>query len=153
VLDLNDIYVVTRWDGKEEVKVPSEFSYSRTPNLKKQYGYDIDDKSDVLARTKLELEDHDDRLKELRTFADTLHGLTSLSLNDATAITHQIPKHLSKNSEDIIENYLYKVAEVVYADMVSTLGRHVPEQIPIDLIITHPAVSLATNPNESATTG
>ena len=143
-LDLENIYVVTTWDGEEQDKVPSQFSYSETPNFKKQYGYDIDDGSDVLARTKLEFEDGDDRLRELKAFTDTLYGLSKIELTDEAAISSEIPEHLSKNAEDIVEDYLREVAEVVRVHITTTFGKRVPDQIPIDMIITHPAVSAGT---------
>ena len=139
-LDLDDIYVVAQWEHVEADKVPSEFSYSKTKNHKKQYGYDIDDKSDVLARTKLGLEENNNRLRELKAFSDTLYGLSCIELNDYTAINHQIPEHLSKNAEDVVEDYLKKVADVTHRDIAIRLGSAVLENITVDLIITHPAV-------------
>lgn len=138
-IDLNDIHVVQNWPGASEVKVPSQISYSNSKNRLLQYGYSIDDDSEVLSKTKLELQDSRDRGRELTTFTQTLHGLASLRLNDANAIAGRIPRHLAKTAEDIVQDYLERIADVTYDDMINTLGRAVPEQIPIDLVITHPA--------------
>ena len=138
-IDLDDIHVVQNWPGASEVKVPSLISYSNSKMRLAQYGYSIDDDSEVLSKTKLELEENTDRGAELTTFTQTLHGLASLRLNDANAIAGLIPRHLAMNSEDIVQDYLERIADVTYDDMVNTLGRAVPEQIPIDMVITHPA--------------
>ncbi|ERS97679.1 hypothetical protein HMPREF1624_05850 [Sporothrix schenckii ATCC 58251] len=138
-IDLNDIHVVQNWPGASEVKVPSQISYSNSKNRLLQYGYSIDDDSEVLSKTKLELQESRDRGRELTTFTQTLHGLASLRLNDANAIAGRIPRHLAKTAEDIVQDYLERIADVTYDDMINTLGRAVPEQIPIDLVITHPA--------------
>ena len=112
--------------------------------FKKQYGYDIDDGSDVLCKTRLELEDPNDRLRELRTFSDTLYGISNVRLQDTTAIDNEIPEHLSKNAEDIIEDYLTKIAEVVHHHIQSHLGKHILDQgVPIDMVVTHPGVSMS----------
>ncbi|CAK7244917.1 MAG: hypothetical protein STHCBS139747_006480, partial [Sporothrix thermara] len=138
-VDLHDIHVVQNWHGGSEVKVPSQISYSNSKQRLKQYGYSIDFDSDVLSKTKLELQDSNDRGRELTTFTQTLHGLASLRLNDANSIAGRIPRHLAKTAEDIVQDYLERIADVTYDDMINTLGRAVPEQIPIDVIITHPA--------------
>ncbi|CAK7208180.1 hypothetical protein SEUCBS140593_000086 [Sporothrix eucalyptigena] len=138
-IDLNDIHVVQNWPGASEVKVPSQISYSNSKQRLLQYGYSIDEDSEVLSKTKLELQDGNDRGRELTTFTQTLHGLASLRLNDANAIAGRIPRHLAKTAEDIVQDYLERIADVTYDDMINTLGRAVPEQIPIDMVITHPA--------------
>ncbi len=137
-IDLEDIHVVQHWPGASEVKVPSQISYSNSKNRLKQYGYSIDSESDILSNTKLELPDSRDRGRELTTFTQTLHGLVSHQLNDANAVAGRIPRHLAKTAEDIVQDYLERIADVTYDDMINTLGRAVPEQIPIDMIITHP---------------
>ncbi|CAK7228219.1 hypothetical protein SCUCBS95973_006807 [Sporothrix curviconia] len=139
VIDLNDIHVVQNWPGASEVKVPSQISYSDSKQRLMQYGYNIDEDSEVLSKTKLELQDTNDRGRELTTFTQTLHGLASLRLNDANSIAGRIPRHLAKTAEDIVQDYLEHISEVTYDDMINTLGRAVPEQIPIDIVITHPA--------------
>jgi len=142
---VDDIFVVSPWPpGAGELKVPSQLSYSKTPKRLRQFGYDIDAESLILSETKLELEeDAEDRtrIRELKSFADTLYAFTRSRLDDAAAELGGIPKHLSKSAEDIVEDYLKKVAEVVRKDIAERWPNAL-DQIPIEVVITHPAVSL-----------
>ncbi|KAK3315478.1 hypothetical protein B0H66DRAFT_577277 [Apodospora peruviana] len=135
----DDIRVLQAWPTHESQKVPSEISYSPSPKGCRQWGYDIDDNSRVLKWTKLELEETRDRSAELRTLAETLYGLRLMDLSETEIIKNNIPRHLAKEPEDIVKDYLDFVSEQTLDEIVNNVGRHVPENIPIDMIVTHPA--------------
>ncbi|KAM7212824.1 hypothetical protein V8F06_011812 [Rhypophila decipiens] len=134
-----DIRVLQGWPTHESEKVPSEISYSPSPKGCRQWGYDIDDHSRVLKWTKLELEETRDRSAELRTLAETLYGLRLMDLSESKVIENDIPRHLAKEPEDIVKDYLDLIADQTLDEILNNVGRHVPENIPIDMIITHPA--------------
>lgn len=134
-----DIRIITSWKKTSSEKVPSDFSYSPAENGAQQWGYDIDDRSHVLQWTKLALEDTANRRRELEGLAKLLWEMRLLNLSDEEAITSGVPEHLVKEPEDIVTDYLGKVAEKTWDEITSVVGRHVPEQIPIDLVVTHPA--------------
>ncbi|KAK3939278.1 hypothetical protein QBC46DRAFT_388319 [Diplogelasinospora grovesii] len=134
-----DTRVLQAWPTHESEKVPSEYSYSPSPKGCRQWGYDIDDNSRVLKWTKLELEETKNRTTELRTLAETLYGLRLLDLTPEAIIRNDIPRHLAKEPEDIVKEYLDQIAEQTFTDITTTLGRHVPERLPIDMVVTHPA--------------
>jgi len=83
-----------------------------------------------------------DRSAELRTLAETLYGLRLMDLSESKVIDNDIPRHLAKEPEDIIKDYLDNIADQTLDEIINHVGRHVPENIPIDMIVTHPAVSL-----------
>ncbi|KAK3386605.1 hypothetical protein B0H63DRAFT_520692 [Podospora didyma] len=136
----NDIRVIQSFKKHESQKVPSEISYSPSPKGCEQWGYDIDDNSRVLKWTKLELEETKNRTTELRTLAETLYGLRTLNLSESEVIKNNIPRHLAKEPEDIVKDYLDQIAEKALEEISTVIGRHVPERIPIDMIVTHPAL-------------
>ena len=137
----DDIRVLQGWPTHESEKVPSEISYSPSPKGCKQWGYDIDDNSRVLKWTKLELQETTNRFAELRTLAETLLGLQLLDLSEEAVIRNDIPRHLAKEPEDIVRDYLSEIAEQTLEEICTQVGRRVADNIPIDMVITHPAVS------------
>ncbi|KAK3683332.1 hypothetical protein B0T22DRAFT_245329 [Podospora appendiculata] len=140
---VDDIRVLSRWPTSdsttESPKVPSEISYSPSPKGCLQWGHDIDDGSRVLKWTKLELEENRDRGAELKTLAETLYGLRLLDLSESAVIDNNIPRHLAKEPEDIVRDYLEFIAEQTLEEIHDEVGKKVPENIPIDMIVTHPA--------------
>ncbi len=140
---VDGIRVITSWKKNISDKVPSDFSYSPTENGTEQWGYDIDDESHVLKWTKLSLEDTGNRGQELESLAKLLWEMRTLDLSDEEAIKNNIPEHLVKEPEDIVRDYLHQVAEKTWDEITSVVGRHVPDKIPIDLVVTHPAVRTA----------
>ncbi|KAH7625276.1 hypothetical protein B0T09DRAFT_352661 [Sordaria sp. MPI-SDFR-AT-0083] len=135
----DDIRVLQGWPTHESEKVPSEISYSPSPKGCRQWGYDIDDNSRVLKWTKLELEDTRNRSAELKTLAETLLGLQLLDLSEDAVIKNDIPRHLAKEPEDIVKDYLDEIAEQTLEEIQTQVGRRVADNIPIDMVITHPA--------------
>ncbi|KAK0634343.1 hypothetical protein B0T17DRAFT_611370 [Bombardia bombarda] len=134
-----DIRVLQGWPTHESQKAPSEISYSPSPKGCRQWGYDIDDNSRVLKWTKLELEETRNRSWELRTLAETLYGLRMVDLSESEIIKNNIPRHLAKEPEDIVKDYLDYIAEQTLEEIVDKVGRHVPDNIHIDMVVTHPA--------------
>jgi len=136
-----DITVITQWEKNSSEKVPSDYSYS--PSLVKncqQWGYDIDDHSRVIKWTKLALEETGGRHKELQELAKLLWEMRILHLTDELVITNNLPRHLAKEPEDVATDYLERVAEKTLRE-IEVIGKHIPEKIPLDMVITHPAVS------------
>lgn len=125
-------------------KVPSVYSYSKAsgPGEYKQWGYSISDNTSVVQWTKLELEPRT-TLRELEVLRDLVKGLDllkELRANKDAARMNDVPRYLPKDSGDVVRDYLGKVAREWYLYMRAQ--RHVTETIPIDIVLTHPAVNL-----------
>ncbi|KAK5661328.1 hypothetical protein OQA88_11223 [Cercophora sp. LCS_1] len=135
-----EIRVIQQWPRNTTAnKVPSDISYS--PSLVRgcqQWGYDIDDHSRVIKWTKLALEETQDRTTELKKLASLLWEMRHVELTEEMYINNNMPRHLSKTPEDIVTDYLDKIAEKAY-DEICTIGRNIPQRIPIDMVVTHPA--------------
>ncbi|KAB5585602.1 hypothetical protein GE09DRAFT_1166380 [Coniochaeta sp. 2T2.1] len=138
-LDLDNVRVVTRWAKEETLKVPSRYSYSPSPKGCTQWGHDIDDNSRIMAWTKLELEQTKTRTQELGILCELFYGVALMDFSEEAIINNDIPRHLAKEAEDIVRDYLDEIAETTSEDIISSLGHHVPDRIPVDLIVTHPA--------------
>jgi hypothetical protein len=142
---LSQVKVFKTWPSKNDPKVRSEISYSLATTDAddvnyRQWGYSIDDKSKVLRWTKLEL--FDDRLpiEGLQNLSELLRALPEIkALHGGKAKTDDLPRHLSKSTEDIIETFLGYIARE-WKSSITTEMRHVLERAPIDLVVTHPAV-------------
>ncbi|KAK1834505.1 hypothetical protein QBC39DRAFT_397070 [Podospora conica] len=135
----NDIRVIQSWKKHSTEKVPSDYSYS--PSLThscEQWGYDIDDNSRVLRWTKLSLEPSNDRTLELKNLAKLLYEMRQMSLSRDQIINNDIPRHLGKEPEDIVTDYLENIAEKILDEITSQVGSHVPGKVPIDIVVTHP---------------
>lgn len=137
----HDISVIQAWKKHSTEKVPSDFSYS--PSLIhscEQWGYDIDDNSRVLRWTKLSLEPSNDRILELQSLRNLLYEMRHVDLSPDKIINNDIPRHLGKEPEDIVTDYLEHVAEKTLDEITIQVGSHVPKNVPIDIVVTHPAV-------------
>lgn len=91
--------------------------------------------------TKLELEPRT-TVRELEVLRELVKGLdlvNELRANENAAYTNDIPRHISKSSEDVVRDYLCKVSREWY-QFISTQGRHTLGNVPLDIVITHPAV-------------
>ena len=122
-------------------RVPSQFSYSNTKNGCQQWGWSIDDDSNVLRWTKLDLEPRSP-VGELEVLSHLMKGLDlvrELRANKNAAITNDIPRHIARSSEDVVQDYLGRVAREWYMHMKGKTI-HTLQRVPIDLVITHPAV-------------
>lgn len=143
--EFSDLNLFVDWPGKNEVKVPSEVSYSLTTGEAhnrdyRQWGYSIDGKSKVLRWTKLELVKDHSPLEELKTLGELIDGLAAFNNLYAESLeTAEVPRHLSKTTKDIIEFYLSHVARE-WITFVKGEAKHVLDRVPVDIVVTHPAV-------------
>ena len=141
---VNDIKVLRTWPTKEAKKVPSAYSYSPSAKGRKQWGYSIDDDSLVMRWTKLELEHkHRTATKELDDLGKLINGLNLINElwgDENAGVTNNVPRHLGKNAGDVVGDYLGKVAKEWYVYMKKR-GRNILSNVPLDIVITHPAVS------------
>jgi hypothetical protein len=97
--------------------------------------------------TKLELEPRT-TVRELEVLRELVNGLdliNELRADKNAANTNNIPRHISKDAGDIVRDYLSKVAREWYLYMKG-LGRYTLDTVPLDIIITHPAVRLPLLP-------
>jgi hypothetical protein len=140
VPSLSDLNIFKLWPEKETPKVPSDYSYSETINGKKQWGHDIDDDSLVVQWTKMNIEVRNPEM-ELKVLGDLVKGLDQMKSFQQTGIA--MPQHLARNASDVVRDYLIKVVREWYLWMRSQPGvrQHILTSIPLDLVITHPAVS------------
>jgi hypothetical protein len=141
----SDLVVFKFWPGADVEFVPSVYSYSRTdPGTRKaQWGWSIDDNSKILKWTKLELQPQDTKteLSQLKELTKGLDLLRQLRRNEEEGVWDDVPQHITKSAEDVVRDFLTKVSRVWYQHMKSQNNQYVLEQVPLDLVITHPAVS------------
>ncbi len=136
---LEDINVVTNWPtGELRPKVPSLFTYTENPG--EQWGYGIGDNAHVISWNKMKLE-KPSRLEAIKTLLKTLEPAEQLAFDPLSASRNQVQPHLAKTPEDILGDYLVRVATVVRQDIRNKRDEAVLKKFPIDLVITHPAVS------------
>jgi hypothetical protein len=91
--------------------------------------------------TKLELEPRT-TVKELDVLRDLMQGLdliNELRTNENAANTNEIPRHLARDSGDIVMDYLSEIAREWYR-FIQSQALNVLNNVPIDIVITHPAV-------------
>jgi hypothetical protein len=146
VPQFSDLKVFRQWPERNEVKVPSEVSYSLASvandddRVYRQWGYSIDHRSKVLRWTKLELLNNRSPLEELEILRELMSGLSAINElhADVKDIIH-VPRHLSKTTEDIIEFYLSHVARE-WRSHITTHGLNTLNYVPVDIVVTHPAV-------------
>ncbi|ORY17005.1 hypothetical protein BCR34DRAFT_611282, partial [Clohesyomyces aquaticus] len=134
-IDVEKVHVFRKWPERDELKVPSAISFSESPEGRSQWGFDIDVKSKVFKWTKMQLTTREP-IKELKVLADLINDM-----NLITALRHgrhtEVPDHLRKSSEDVLEEYMEKVSREWYFHM-TTGGIHMLDQVPLDMVITHP---------------
>ena len=143
-LTLKSVKLFKEWPKKSSQKVPSAISYSPTKNGCRQWGFDIDNESDVLQWTKLELEPKNIS-KELDILKNLMQGLELVQkLHEGSS--KGAPKQISKSSEDVVRDYLLYVMEHFYDSMTSGQlsleghGANTFKEVPVDVIFTHPSV-------------
>ncbi|KAI3339486.1 hypothetical protein F4824DRAFT_45665 [Ustulina deusta] len=135
---LEDINVVTNWPtGELRPKVPSLFTYTENPG--EQWGYGIGDNAHVISWNKMKLE-KPSRLEAIKTLLKTLEPAEQLAFDPLSASRNQVQPHLAKTPEDILGDYLVRVATVVRQDIRNKRDEAVLKKFPIDLVITHPAI-------------
>ena len=135
---LNDVNVVDKWGGTNAHKVPSLYTYSAVDGS--NWGYDIGDKAYVIRWSKLELE-APTRIDSLKRLNRTIVEAQLLAHASHHGPEYEIPLHLAKSPADVITDYLHEVAYAVRLDIESKRDARTLQEFPIDLVITHPAVS------------
>ncbi len=133
--------MVDHWPAGAGDKVPSLFSYAADYEEGNRWGYDTQDGAYTLRWTKTELASPV-RLDALIALRQTLSDVALLNLGHRNAVASPIPRHLSKTAEDIATDYLTMVAMSVREDIQRKENLELLRRvIPVDLVITHPAVS------------
>ena len=132
------ITIVEDWPGVGGIadKVPSSLSYSPRVLGKEQYGFDIEDGSTVIVQTKLEFKRRT-RPQELSFLANTLENLITAGPGGAA---NQEDRSYARSAQDICKDYLDNIANVVLDTLRVRFNEFVAGAIPIDLVLTHPAV-------------
>jgi len=130
---IEEIRILEGWPTHESISVPTEISYTPSPKGCRQWGFDIDDHSRIDKWLRMGLEERS-RDQELGALADLIHEATVSDLADS------VPPWLYKSPEQIARDYLRHIAEHVLDELVNNVGRHVPENIPIDLVVSYPSV-------------
>lgn len=143
---LRRVYVVSSWPGaRNESKVPSTFTYSRSNGVS-NWGHGIGANAFVLRLTKLDL--------KTPKLGQALSNLEQM-LSEAKLLAfdkgpggrgRDIPHHLTRTSEDVMTEYLRNVLRETLKDIRNRNDLINQLQIPIDLVITHPAVRLPKIP-------
>lgn len=145
---MENLMLFKQWPRKQTQKVPSEISYSRTLNRRKQWGHDIDNDSLVLRWTKMDLEPREP-VKELSILGDLVQGLDKIRDLNAATNSHDVidlPQHLTRNSADVVRDYLSKVVRAWYIWFKDQpQGQNQLDGLPLDVVITHPAVRESKN--------
>jgi hypothetical protein len=145
-----ELNLVQDWPGNANTqKVPSEISYSLATDNTTQWGGDFSPDSTKLQWTKLEL-DEQKRSDELNTILDALKGTNNLDFSIIQQ-SQGMPSYPAKDPVDVIADYLEKVRESLWRDLLSTVGAVVLDTIPVDLVFTVPAVrrSICETPIQS----
>ncbi|KAI0450091.1 hypothetical protein F5B21DRAFT_517692 [Xylaria acuta] len=130
-IDYGTTYTVVQY------KVPSKLTYTR--NQGEQWGYGIGEDAYIIKWTKMNLE-RPSRLQAIKTLRQTLESAEQLAFDPRGALQAQVPHHLTKTPADILTDYLAKVAAVVRQDIKDKRDEEVIKRLPIDLVITHPAI-------------
>ncbi|KAK5653400.1 hypothetical protein OQA88_8885 [Cercophora sp. LCS_1] len=141
----SDVHVFNDWAGtggdSGPPKIPSAISYSMTPSRCKQWGDDIDKSSRVLQWTKLELQPQSS-LQELTRLRNALAGLSLLKTLQNAARTNSavdVPRHITRSSFNVVQDYLSRIAKCYYLNMRKTNAFAIGTgNIPVDMVITHP---------------
>lgn len=133
---IQSIRIITRWPVRMSSAVPNRISYSPTTNGRRQWGYDIDDDSDVHDSLRLHLEDGS-RYEELVHLRNLVLEATRNSDLDESA-----PPFLYKSPEIIASDYLQKIAEHFRDEFGRVYSPWVLENVPLDLVVSYPSVSL-----------
>lgn len=134
--------LVRDWPGGAITdKVPSEYSYSPAPEGTSQWGGHFSSGSTKLVWTKLQL-DEQKRTEELSMILDALIGTNNLDF-EIIRQSRGLPSYPAKDPVEVVADYLEKVRQVLWANLLQTFGPVVLQTIPVDLVFTVPAVCRA----------
>ena len=142
-LNWNNLFLYRQWPEMDTKKVPSAYSYSPSTSARrrKQWGHDIDDESEVMRWTKLQLQPRTPT-EEIRLLQDLTSGLQlvrQMQADGQAMIQNRVPRHLSRTAREVVRDYLDEVARQWRTHM-TTGSRVVFESVPLDIVVTHPAV-------------
>lgn len=134
---LRDIHVVSAWASDYiQDKVPSLYTYS--PEHGQRWGWDIENNMYVIRQPKLELPEPKtlDALKKLKC-AVKYDRILREAIENGT----RLPIHVTKGPYDVTRDYLFEVAKAAHDSVEKNLPPGQLKDFPIDIVVTHPAVS------------
>lgn len=149
-LDWNNLSIFRTWPAINSQKVPSAYSYSPSTSSRprRQWGHDIDDNSEVMRWTKLQLQPKtpSEEIYYLRDLSNGLQRIRELQTNASAMIDNKIPRHITKSAREVVRDYLDEVAREwrQYMTTGARGGQAIFESVPVDIVITHPAVRRQT---------
>ena len=132
--------LLTGWPKQAGYKVPSELSYSDTAAGNRQWGFDIDPKSERMIWTKLQF-DVQPRDQELRWIIRALDGMKDMKMDLISKNGQGDPDFPTYEAVDIASDYLKRVRKWVISDMERQYGRGYIDKLNTEIIVTIPAVS------------
>jgi len=145
--DQNHLFLSEQWPTRPTAslvgragsqKVPSRISYSPAPNGEHQWGFDIAPGSLEIMWTKLELDDQNIH-EELSMILQALDAMEDF---DPAVIEREdgLPPYPALDPVDIAADYLRYVREYVRDHPPRNLSTAVLTTLPIDLVVTVPAI-------------
>ena len=119
-------------------KVPSAISYTPSTDDYRQWGADLSPGSLTMVWTKLELEQQS-RSDELSMILGALKGSNNLDYRTIKE-AQGLPSYPAKDPVVIVADYLTKVREHLWGQLLSVYGEALLANIIIDLVVSVPAV-------------
>jgi molecular chaperone DnaK (HSP70) len=123
-----------------DLKIPSVISYSPNSNDEQQWGKSLSPESVAMINTKLELDAQDNKTDELELILAVLEGMSNLNFQHVRA-SKGYPEYTWKSPEEIVTDFLSKIYQVVDRE-VNQFSTELRAQLPVDIVITVPVVSL-----------
>ena len=136
---IHDIRVIQSWKTHESLKVPSKISYTHSRVGREQWGFDIDDNAIVHKELRRGLAGPKSKLEELRDLSALVYAARVANLDET------VPRHLIKTPDHMAVDFLSFVAEKTCDEIRTVVGRHVLDNVPVDLVVTYEAVSLQSS--------
>jgi hypothetical protein len=142
--ELDDIVLVTKWSDrmKNQDKVPSVISYSKSPYGEQQWGSDISADALCMVHTKLEL-GIDTTSNELDLLLKTMEGVNGLSFSHLKAVA-PIPDFPTQLPQQIVADYIEKAFIAIINFIEKQYTAAFFQTTPVDIVMTMPAVCLAS---------
>ena len=147
--NIDDIEVLQNWgpNGNNQSKVRSMISYVKSLTHGTQWGSAVDDHATAMVNTKLELEPQPTRFDELELTLYLLMGTGNLAFQHLKSIGDQ-PAYSSAAPQKVVQDYLSHICASAMQKGVFTktdLSKANESKIPIDIVITVPAVCMKPN--------